>query len=72
MRDAAAAPACWNAPARVINPLFIRAAQVRPSRQLVGRPVEGDEMKARIALVSDPDGNQIGIEQLHPHREGEV
>jgi len=27
---------------------------------------------ARIAMVSDPDGNQIGIEQLHPHREGEA
>ena len=27
---------------------------------------------ARIALVNDPDGNQIGFEQLHPHREGEV
>lgn len=27
---------------------------------------------ARIAMVSDPDGNQIGIEQLHAHREAEV
>jgi predicted enzyme related to lactoylglutathione lyase len=27
---------------------------------------------ARIALLSDPDGNQIGLEQVHPHREGEL
>jgi predicted enzyme related to lactoylglutathione lyase len=27
---------------------------------------------ARIALVTDPDGNQIAIEQVHSHREAEV